>query len=173
MTTTILTPQQFIAQTIHARRAGERINPCRHPKTYQPYPITTAYGIPGDEWQCGHHTGEDHACPVGSLAIAPTWGHVIGTGVSALGWGQAYGLMVVVRQANGAHDYAFCHLSAVRVRVGQQVEPGLVVGLTGDSGHVTGPHLHFEVRPPGGRYGSDVHPITVERRPLGRRHGSQ
>lgn len=162
---TTVRERALIRHLIERRRAGHRIDPCRHPVTFDPYPVTLAYGVLGDLWACGHHTGEDHACPVGSLAVAPSWGTVIGTGVSALGWGQDYGLMVIVRQASGAHDYAFCHLSEVRVRVGQDVEPGQIVGLTGQSGHVTGPHLHFEARPPGGRYGSDVNPVVVERRP--------
>jgi len=50
----------------------------------------------------------------------------------------------------------------VLVKAGDKITPGMTVGLTGATGHVTGPHSHFEARPAGGRYGSDVHPYLVK-----------
>jgi murein DD-endopeptidase MepM/ murein hydrolase activator NlpD len=47
------------------------------------------------------------------------------------------------------------HLSAINVRTGEQVRGGQVIGLSGRSGNVTGPHLHFEIW----RHGREVDPV--------------
>jgi murein DD-endopeptidase MepM/ murein hydrolase activator NlpD len=67
-----------------------------------------------------------------------------GTVVSAAAEG-GYGLTVRVQ-----HDpqtvTLYAHMSQLLVAPGQQVGAGTYLGLEGDSGHSTGPHLHFEVR---------------------------
>ena len=57
----------------------------------------------------------------------------------------SFGRIVVVRHWNGLETY-YAHLHRVRVTVGQEVEAGHVIGLSGSSGRSTGPHLHLEVR---------------------------
>jgi murein DD-endopeptidase MepM/ murein hydrolase activator NlpD len=162
--------KQLVERYTHDRRLGKVLNPAvaAHvidgASTLDTYRVTTDYGIPGDMWQAGHHTGEDHACPVGSLAVAVSWGHVIAAGPAGAGYGAAYGNIVVIRTRSGRFDYMLCHLSHIMVTVGASVEPGEVVGLTGATGNVTGPHLHFEARPAGGRYGSDVRPVLVKQK---------
>jgi murein DD-endopeptidase MepM/ murein hydrolase activator NlpD len=56
------------------------------------------------------------------------------------------GNFVTVRMAGGRYaTYAHLQLGSVRVRVHQRVAPGQVLGLLGNSGQATGPHLHFQV----------------------------
>lgn len=162
---------------LRRRRAGKMLAPVRtfptpaHPLG-QAVRVSTRWNVPGNLWAAGHHTGADFACPVGSLAIATTWGRVIWVGEHG-GWSGtpkpgkpwAYGIHVIIRTGNGELDYALCHLSETRVQVGDRVRPGMVVGLTGNTGNTTGEHLHLEVRPAGGHYGSDVSPRLVRRAP--------
>lgn len=56
-----------------------------------------------------------------------------------------YGHYVVIRHRNGL-ETLYGHLSKVGVAIGQEIRAGDVVGLGGNTGRSTGPHLHFEVR---------------------------
>lgn len=56
-----------------------------------------------------------------------------------------FGRLVVVRHYNGLETF-YAHLHRIRVRPGEEVEAGELVGLGGSSGHSTGSHLHFETR---------------------------
>ena len=49
------------------------------------------------------------------------------------------------------------HLSRIEVARGDQVDAGAVIGLSGATGDVTGPHLHFEVW----RWGREVDPVPL------------
>lgn len=152
---------------LRARRlAGQVVFPVMHADGTDPYPVTYAYGIPSSAYAAGRHTGEDHACPAGSLAIAVSAGIVqhAGPGGDAGGWGPDYGNQVVVRMANGKYDYGHNHLEAWFVKPGEHVTVGQILGHTGATGNVTGPHDHFEARYAGGHYGSDVDPIRVKAR---------
>ena len=64
--------------------------------------------------------------------------------ISAAGWEQGYGNCV---QINHGYGYLtlYGHMSAIKVRVGQSVKRGEVIGLVGSTGKSTGPHLHYEV----------------------------
>jgi len=59
-------------------------------------------------------------------------------------WAGGYGHMVEVLHPGGSFS-RYAHLSQVKVKVGQRVQAGTVVGLAGDSGQATGVHLHFEL----------------------------
>jgi len=86
------------------------------------------------------HPGVDIGIPVGTPVRAPIGGTVIWAGWEDSG----YGILVIV--ANGPIRAYLAHLSAVAVTVGQTVAAGEVVGLSGNTGRSTGPHLHYELR---------------------------
>jgi hypothetical protein len=56
-----------------------------------------------------------------------------------------YGNVVIIRHYNGL-ETVYAHLSKIKVKTGQVVIAGQMVGLGGATGHATGTHLHFEVR---------------------------
>ena len=60
------------------------------------------------------------------------------------------GVSVIIDHGGGIHSMYF-HLSTSLVNTGQMVKKGDVIGLSGSSGRVTGPHLHFGVRLDGAR----------------------
>jgi murein DD-endopeptidase MepM/ murein hydrolase activator NlpD len=112
-----------------------------------PYSITTPFGKPGG-WAAGYHTGDDYSTNgrVGVSVKASRKGKVISTGNS---WGSSYGIHVVVEsktKKKGVIRHGYCHLSKVSVRPGQQVKKGTQIGLSGNTGNSTGPHLHYEER---------------------------
>ena len=114
--------------------------------------ISESYGVPGP-WAAGHHTGVDLAVPVGTVV------HAVGAGtVVKAEWGGAYGRMVVIRHADGRYSL-YAHLSRIDVSAGQSLTAGTQVGLSGATGNVTGPHLHFEVDTTES-YGSDINPVS-------------
>lgn len=57
---------------------------------------------------------------------------------------EGYGRYVVLR--SGEYEVLMAHLQEVRVRPGQKVDPGEVVGLEGETGAAKGAHLHLELR---------------------------
>jgi hypothetical protein len=68
---------------------------------------------------------------------------------------RGYGRYVVVDHGNG-ESTLYAHLQSVNVGVGQAVDQGSLVGLLGETGNATGPHLHFEER----LNGKDVAPYV-------------
>jgi len=57
----------------------------------------------------------------------------------------AYGRLVIIDHGNGMRTY-YAHLSRFEVVPGQEIRRGEVLGLSGQSGRVTAPHVHFEIR---------------------------
>ncbi|MFE2065342.1 peptidoglycan DD-metalloendopeptidase family protein [Streptomyces sp. NPDC059467] len=118
--------------------------------------LGTGYHVAGSMWSSGYHTGVDFVVPSGTPVKAVGAGTVV-----TAGWGGAYGNQVVVRLADGYYAQ-YGHLSALSVSVGQTVTAGQQIGLSGATGNVTGPHLHFEIRTTPD-YGSDVDPVAYLR----------
>jgi murein DD-endopeptidase MepM/ murein hydrolase activator NlpD len=59
-----------------------------------------------------------------------------------------YGNYIVIDHGNGFQTL-YAHLSRIFVNVGDSVAQGTVIGLVGNTGNSTGPHLHFEIRQTG------------------------
>ncbi len=90
------------------------------------------------------HTGIDYAVPTGTPIKASNSGRVIYSG-----WYGGYGKVVILDHGNctGAPTTTlYAHMSQPKVSVGQNVDRGQVIGLSGSTGYSTGPHCHFEVR---------------------------
>lgn len=101
--------------------------------------ITATFGQKGGMWKSSHH-GQDYAVPVGTPVRAAADGIV-----SDEQGGSAYGTHIFIDH-EGGYQTLYGHLSEKRVSAGTPVKKGQVIGLSGESGNVTGPHLHFEVR---------------------------
>lgn len=99
------------------------------------------------------HEGQDLAAPIGTPIYATGDGVVI-----FAGWERGYGRLIRIRHDFGL-ETRYAHLNAIRVTVGQRVSQGDRIGDMGNSGHSTGPHLHYEVRV----NGQPVNPVTFMR----------
>ena len=65
--------------------------------------------------------------------------------VTFVGVQNGYGNVIFIRH-RGNTETVYAHLSKILVKKGQNVSQGETVGLVGQSGWATGPHLHFEIR---------------------------
>lgn len=118
--------------------------------------VGTHYKVAGSMWSSGYHTGVDFVVPTGTTIKAIAAGTVV-----SAGWGGAYGNQVVIQHADGQYSQ-YAHMSSLSVSAGQTVTEGQQIGLSGATGNVTGPHLHFEIRTTP-NYGSDVDPVAYLR----------
>jgi murein DD-endopeptidase MepM/ murein hydrolase activator NlpD len=100
-------------------------------------PVAT--GWTSQNYHSGHHA-LDIAVPVGTPIKTTMDGKVIHAG-----WNnQGYGNLVIVE--NGDYRTYYAHLSSMPVSVGETVAAGTTIGLSGNTGNSTGPHLHYEIR---------------------------
>ncbi|WP_376708435.1 peptidoglycan DD-metalloendopeptidase family protein [Shewanella surugensis] len=107
----------------HNYRISSRFNPKRlHPVTGRISP----------------HNGTDFATPIGTKVIAP------GDGVVTMVTNHPYAGKYIVIDYGNKYRTRFLHLSKALVRKGQKVTRGQVIALTGNTGRITGPHLHYE-----------------------------
>jgi murein DD-endopeptidase MepM/ murein hydrolase activator NlpD len=101
--------------------------------------VTSDYGWRIFRGRPEYHTGVDISVREGTPVRASAAGTVVGSG-----WQPSYGWVVLVQDPGGYHTL-YGHLSERRVRNGDAVQVGDVVGLSGSSGRSTGPHLHYEI----------------------------
>jgi hypothetical protein len=86
------------------------------------------------------HAGVDFPAPTGTPVTAAGFGDVVFSGYDSSGWGN----MVVVRHRFGLRTL-YAHLSSIAVPTGAHVGAGQLLGRVGQTGHASGPHLHFEL----------------------------
>jgi len=113
--------------------------------------ITSNYGYRRHPlWGGRHlHTGLDIAAKYGTPISAADNGEVIFSG-----WWDGYGKAIVIDHGKGTTT-VYGHLSRIYKNVGASVTKGQTIGLVGNTGYSTGPHLHFEVR----KNGKHTNPI--------------
>jgi murein DD-endopeptidase MepM/ murein hydrolase activator NlpD len=99
-------------------------------------PVTSGFGM---RWG-RMHTGIDIAVPTGTPVHASASGTVV-----YAGWMSGYGYLVAIDHGGGLAT-AYAHNSSLLVGVGQTLDQGETISLSGSTGHSTGPHVHFEVR---------------------------
>ena len=87
---------------------------------------------------CGHE-GMDFSMPEGSPIYAPARGRVVFTGLT-----QVRGNLTVIDHGVGVFS-AYFHQIEILAKVGQMVEPGMLIGKVGTTGLSTGPHLHWSM----------------------------
>lgn len=100
------------------------------------------------------HQGIDLAAPKGTPIYAAAAGTVIAAGELAENNGR-YGTSVIIE--TGSLQTLYAHMNSIAVKAGDRVAAGQPIGAVGETGFVTGPHLHFEVR----RHSQPIDPATV------------
>lgn len=112
------------------------------------YPVPSCTTVSCGFYGYANHNGVDFANGsglYGATVVAADDGQVVGADY----WNYSYGYHVTIDHGNGMKTI-YCHMSAISVRVGQNVKKGQAVGAVGCSGHVIpygrgGTHLHFGV----------------------------
>jgi murein DD-endopeptidase MepM/ murein hydrolase activator NlpD len=128
-------------EAVHAHSDIFGLNPTRAVYGSKPVPS----GRPVDSGRITQHPHAGHMAydigiPVGTPIKTTMDGKVVHAG-----WNdQGYGNLVIVE--NGAYRTYYAHLSSIPVDLGDQVAAGTVIGLSGNTGNSTGPHLHYEIR---------------------------
>ncbi len=88
----------------------------------------------------GVHTGIDIATSYNTPVIATADGIVVEAGTDSI-----YGNHVIIKHRNG-YETLYAHMSTIRVKKGDSVRKGQILGFVGMTGHTSGPHVHYEVR---------------------------
>jgi murein DD-endopeptidase MepM/ murein hydrolase activator NlpD len=99
-------------------------------------PVTSPFGYRWGRLHAGIDIGAPYGAPI----------HAAASGVVVLaGWTGGYGNYTCIDHGGGLGT-CYGHQSSFAVSSGQSVAQGQVIGYVGNTGHSTGPHLHFEVR---------------------------
>ena len=113
------------------------------------FPVTQDFGENPQDYPKTHgHNGIDYGVPLGTKILAAASGEVIFAGLdpeTAKNPKAGYGVHVRLRHPGNVLSL-YGHLTDALVQVGEQVQVGEPIGLSGNTGRSTAPHLHFEVR---------------------------
>ncbi|TAN58146.1 MAG: M23 family metallopeptidase, partial [Magnetospirillum sp.] len=106
------------------------------------YDVNSGFGTRSDPLnrRTGVHEGVDLGAPFGSPVYSTGEGVVEFAGP----WDR-YGLTIEINHGGGVST-RYAHLSRIKVKEGQRVTRSTVIGMLGNTGRSTGPHLHYEVR---------------------------
>jgi murein DD-endopeptidase MepM/ murein hydrolase activator NlpD len=107
-----------------------------------PGDITSLFGVRESPFGSGErmHEGLDISCRKGTPVSSTGDGRVI-----RVRRDSTYGRVIDIAHSEQLVT-RYAHLSSIKVKVGDVVTRGQLIGLSGSSGHSTGPHLHYEVR---------------------------
>ena len=115
--------------------AANNVITCKY--GYRTHPVTKKYKL---------HTGIDLRASTGTKVYAANKGTVTTSGYSS-----AWGNYIIINHGGG-YTTLYAHLSRRNVSKGATVKQGDVIGLSGNTGYSTGPHLHFEINKNGSSY---------------------
>ncbi|MBW4550382.1 MAG: M23 family metallopeptidase [Aphanocapsa sp. GSE-SYN-MK-11-07L] len=90
------------------------------------------------------HRGIDIAAPIGTAIVAAAAGTVVTSEWNSGGFGN----LVKIRHPDGSLTL-YAHNNRLIARVGEYVQQGQLISEMGSTGRSTGPHVHFEIHPPG------------------------
>ncbi|MEK7576572.1 MAG: peptidoglycan DD-metalloendopeptidase family protein [Patescibacteria group bacterium] len=114
--------------------------------------FATTYG--SDIYKGNGHNGIDFRAPIGTKLLSASNGFIKDTGnADAICPGGSYGKWIIIEHPNNLSTL-YAHLSLIQVTKGQKVTRGDVIGYSGETGYITGPHLHFTV------YASNTYRLT-------------
>jgi len=112
--------------------------------------ITQLFGVTKDSkrlYTSGSHNGVDFRASVGTPVKAMADGVVSGIGNTDTQCnGVSFGRFILIKYNNGLAS-TYGHLSLIKVKAGQKITQGQIVGYSGNSGYSTGPHLHVSLYP--------------------------
>ncbi|MGD2122071.1 MAG: M23 family metallopeptidase [Gemmatimonadota bacterium] len=114
-------------------------------------PLVSPFGIRFQGLKPDLHRGVDIRVPEGTEVRAMKEGRVRFAGTMS-----GYGRVIWLDHSRGVMT-VYAHLSRIVVEEGQKVDGNQVIGLSGQSGNASGPHLHFEVW----RHGREVDPVPL------------
>jgi len=115
-----------------------------------PDKVTCEFGVKGNNWAAGFHTGIDYGSKRGTTVNAVSNGVIV-----AANWGPAYGIHVIIQ--HGYFRFIYAHLeSTAGLKAGTKVTQGQKIGISGATGNTNGPHLHLEARAHPYRYAIDA-----------------
>ena len=125
---------------------------------FKKYVLGTKFGIKGDSWSCGYHSGLDLKSRNygGDGVIYPI---AAGTVESISAHGKSYGNHVVIKHADG-YLSLYAHLASISVTKGQAVKLTTKLGIEGTTGNSTGVHLHMEIHKGSYSYPASINPQT-------------